>query len=461
MKQHPVIGNEILKVIAPLQALLPGVLHHREASNGTGYALATLHHETAAERSVRPSRKRRACYAVSCGSHWIRNHDRANFPRDEREVLQAKSESKGFTLVEILVVIGLIGVIVAILLPAVQAAREAARRMQCGNNLKQIGLGIHNYHSAFKCFPMQSSGTGIEGDIVWYLNNKRLSWLVPILPHIEQQALWEQISTAGIFNAVQYNAMGPMTWSLNYTPWRSTVETYRCPSDPATRLPHSWGTNNYSACVGDCIMETVYGGISRGGKVENANAKKCLRGIFEPRHFTNFSNILDGASNTIAVGEIVIDSGAREIISQPARFNESFVDNPKLCYTTNVTLRPKHWDPGVNLGVDGDRRGRRWQDSLPMYTSVNTVRPPNQESCLTFDSDGAEGTYTMASRHLGGCHVLFGDGAVKFITESVDAGNQSIGNIPRPGSIDGQPSPYGIWGAMGTKSAREQISINF
>lgn len=119
----------------------------------------------------------------------------------------------GFTLVELLVVITVIGVLVGLLLPAVQAAREAARRMSCSNNFKQIGLGIHNYHSAYKQLPTQGGGTGNWGSYGWYwesptdpdktnndslnmFNNYRLSMLVAILPFVEQQALWEQISNS-------------------------------------------------------------------------------------------------------------------------------------------------------------------------------------------------------------------------------------------------------------------------
>ncbi len=118
----------------------------------------------------------------------------------------------GFTLVELLVVIAIIGVLVGLLLPAVQAAREAARRMSCSNNFKQIGLGIHNYHSAFKQLPNQGTGTHVSealgGRDVWDTNpgreissNMRLSYMVGILPFVEQQALWEMISNPHGFNA--------------------------------------------------------------------------------------------------------------------------------------------------------------------------------------------------------------------------------------------------------------------
>jgi prepilin-type N-terminal cleavage/methylation domain-containing protein/prepilin-type processing-associated H-X9-DG protein len=365
---------------------------------------------------------------------------------------------RAFTLIELLVVIAIIGVMIGLLLPAVQNARESARRMSCGNQLKQIGLGIQNYHAAFQRFPKHGTGTGIPTQ-VWYLNNQRLSWLVGLLPFVEQQSLWELISQPAVINGVQYQAMGPFTWSLNYAPWRTTVPTFRCPSDPAIEMPESWGMTNYGACVGDAIVYSEYGGIDRGGAVIVPEASVCLRGFFEPRHFTRFGDLLDGASNTIAVGELVVDSGNRAIVEQPARWNDTLLDNPQSCYETWVTERPQFWNVATDLGHPNDRRGRRWHECLPLYTTVNTIRPPNRESCLVGFGDDSVGTYTMASRHPGGCHVVMGDGAVRFITDSIDAGNQSVGNVPRSNAVAGQESPYGVWGALGTKANHEVIAV--
>ncbi len=150
----------------------------------------------------------------------------------------AKSYSRsGFTLVELLVVIAIIGVMVGLLLPAVQAAREAARRMSCGNNIKQIGLGLHNYHAAYNTLPMHCGGTA-SGPV----NNVReLSWLVGLTPFVEQQALWEQISNP--FRATSGFVFPPMGTgprctlaqqaANRYEPWMTEIPGFRCPSDPA------------------------------------------------------------------------------------------------------------------------------------------------------------------------------------------------------------------------------------
>lgn len=124
----------------------------------------------------------------------------------------------GFTLVELLVVIAIIGVMVGLLLPAVQAAREAARRMACSNNVKQMGLGLHNYHSAFNKLPKGSGGgTFAAGGTPLTDNRNRLSGLPAILPYIEQTALWEQISNPLFDPAIpqQWPAMGPAPYNAN------------------------------------------------------------------------------------------------------------------------------------------------------------------------------------------------------------------------------------------------------
>ena len=160
-----------------------------------------------------------------------------------------------FTLVELLVVIAIIGVLVGLLLPAVQAAREAARRMSCSNNFKQIGLAVHNYHSAYKQLPTQMSGTGHGNDSGSHpnrasFNGERHSIFVGLLPFFEAQALWEQISnplvgrtdngtTPGSLGAPDnpWVPFGPSPDVINYPLYLTQIPTLRCPSDPGVGLP--------------------------------------------------------------------------------------------------------------------------------------------------------------------------------------------------------------------------------
>ncbi|WP_372726181.1 DUF1559 domain-containing protein, partial [Novipirellula sp.] len=174
--------------------------------------------------------------------------------------------SQGFTLVELLVVIAIIGVLVGLLLPAVQAAREAARRMSCSNNVKQLGLGLHNYHSAYNQMPIHGVGTddGNDNNQNWWTeynthNHWRLSALVGMTPFVEQQALWEKISNPSSERTDKNNgaaigtttnpwpAMGPTPQDIQYTPWATELPTLRCPSDPGTGLP-ALGRTNYASC---------------------------------------------------------------------------------------------------------------------------------------------------------------------------------------------------------------------
>ena len=372
--------------------------------------------------------------------------------------MKPQTKRQGFTLVELLVVIAIIGVLVGLLLPAVQAAREAARRMQCSNNIKQIGLALHNYHTSFQRFPMQAGGTTPPAPVS---NVSMLSYLVPLLPYIEQQPLWDQInSTYTSSNGTTYPPMGPAPWDTGYDPWRTTVGTFRCPSDPAMAMPGEFGINNYSACLGDGINWTDRGGVSDDRKHTEGAAAMHLRGVFKSRRVTRMRDILDGTSNTIMVGEIVADNGNREIIAQPAFVSGSpmfFNPAAQECLSLIDSERPQFWLPSANLEYGHNdlwERGHRWMCGLPMYTGFNTCRPPNSESCQSNNSDGREGTVTAASRHPGGCHVVMADGSVKYITESIDAGDQNAGI-----DVAGMKSPYGVWGGLGTAARGETVQL--
>ncbi|WP_442507709.1 DUF1559 domain-containing protein [Novipirellula sp. SH528] len=372
----------------------------------------------------------------------------------------------GFTLVELLVVIAIIGVLVGLLLPAVQAAREAARRMSCSNNVKQLGLGMHNYHAAYNMLPMQSGGTHGKG--TGPSNRLMLSWLVGVLPFVEQQALWEQISNPN----GTYPAMGGQTDDTNYLPWRTQVPAFRCPSDP-TQQTADFAFTNYYACQGDAYFEQHHAGINDGSYIGSgdgtwgeAAGERWARGVFRTRHFTRFRDILDGTSNTIAAGEIVVDSNRHEVIATtmmnrggngcaaPESYNiPAHIDPTRPQFTLNA---------GGNLweGTMRNSRGRRWQDGRSMYGNFHTIRPPNSYGVGRgwYDNFGFS---TAASRHQGGCHILMADGAVAFITSSIDSGDQ---NRTAPGCVGGgndagMESPYGVWGALGTKDSKETAAV--
>jgi prepilin-type N-terminal cleavage/methylation domain-containing protein/prepilin-type processing-associated H-X9-DG protein len=196
-----------------------------------------------------------------------------------------KIDRSGFTLVELLVVIAIIGILVALLLPAIQAAREAARRMSCGNNMKQIALGLHNYHDTYKTFPP---------DAIWIKRNKppaavageerNFTWIALMLPFVEQQTVHSQIN----FRIPALNQV--MTTG---EPIRSVVlPTFLCPSDsPFKQLPHDFGYTSYAGSAGWDQHRRLYG-------------DERLAGVFPVMDPVGINDIKDGTSNVIMLGEV-------------------------------------------------------------------------------------------------------------------------------------------------------------
>ncbi|TWT51081.1 hypothetical protein Pla22_38580 [Rubripirellula amarantea] len=422
-----------------------------------------------------------------------------------------RQRTSGFTLVELLVVIAIIGVLVGLLLPAVQAAREAARRMSCSNNFKQIGIGLHNYHAAFKQIPTQQSGPALIGSWEFAndvnVNNMKNSFLVGLLPFVEQQGLWERISNPDNQGANgapptpnPFPAYGPSHdtdpnaggttggGGRNYVPWLTEIPMFRCPSDPGSGLP-AQGRTNYGANMGDAIHRlnagTVTGPyytyVDNNGRMQDARAS--CRGFFVARTESKFRDIIDGLSNTIAAGEIVTDIGDRDIRTNAALFTDLNGATPDLgSWKNQVNLeRPRFWSDGVapnpavpdlcGQGNWTDRYGRgyMWAAGGCYHSGIQTIRPPNS-ACTLWSSNASswhagyrEGVCPPGSRHQGGAHVMMGDGAVVFMTDSVDTGELDSGTVPvRRGNVAPQPvpgskSPYGLWGALGTRASRETI----
>lgn len=402
---------------------------------------------------------------------------------------------RGFTLVELLVVIAIIGVLVGLLLPAVQAAREAARRMSCSNNFKQLGIAMHNYHTAFNQLPEQGAGFSHIGNDVpggsWaqseISSQRNLSVLVGLLPFIEQQALWEQISNPlgtnadGTIRAVPWPQMGPTPFrQFNYRPWITEIPTLRCPSDPGTGLP-AMGRTNYGVCMGDTThWAFLWGPFNDELILDNGHVlhlRASARGVFVPRTVTRFRDILDGLSNTIAMGEFATGLGDRDVRTQPLNWvtpdgadSDVLHDNPSHCLQFTSPLRPRFWSDGTDGGTAPPRvasssflRGFSWSDRNYLNTTMNTILPPNSVTCLKSNSSDS-GILPPSSQHQGGVHVLLGDGAIRYITDSIEAGDSTNGGIglEQVGNRSpGSQSPYGLWGSLGTRASREVIDQEF
>ena len=403
-----------------------------------------------------------------------------------------RRKQRGFTLVELLVVIAIIGILVGLLLPAVQAAREAARRMSCSNNFKQIGLGIHNYHSAFKQLPVQRTGTDGDGSGNLHYNNysdqnrRQLSFLVGITPFVEQQAIWEVISNPNDRDGdgtIDFPAMGPTPGRLTFAPWVTEIQTYRCPSDPGFGLPANARTN-YAACMGDAIHTSNVGPFTSQLLPQSPASKgfervrAAERGMFVPFAKMKFRDVLDGLSNTLMCGEIVTDLGDNDIRTQPHIGEKGFTavfDNPSFCQPFADPTRPQFWNPTEaanlqNVTAPDRARGYQWASGFVVFSGFQAILPPNREICVS-NNDSTSSVRakqkpvlaSAGSRHQGGAHVLLGDGAVRFVTDSIEAGNQTAPTVRLENSntVKGGASPYGLWGALGTRASREVISEEF
>jgi prepilin-type N-terminal cleavage/methylation domain-containing protein len=423
----------------------------------------------------------------------------ANFmnlvPRVPETLMKRTSvRRQAFTLVELLVVIAIIGILVGLLLPAVQAAREAARRMSCSNNFKQIGLAIHNYHSAFKQLPIQGTGTYIPGGRdIWDTNpgreisaNYRLSYLVGLLPFIEQQGLWDMVSNPHAFNAdgsvksPPWQGMGPHPDRIQYPPWGTEIPGFRCPSDPGVGLP-ALGRTNYAACEGDSAVHSrdpylnidekasdatvTFPYTSDNGHANQSNGSQ--RGMFVNNRGMKFRDVLDGLSNTVMCGEIATDLGDSDSrTAVPTNVGGHAAPNEKNQCRLNPSYaepfldpeRPRFWaQEGLTTNIAWGR-GFRWHDMMPPYSQMTTVLSPNSQLC----SDGRDHRDVVSppsSRHQGGVHILMGDGAVVFISDSIEAGNKYGPQVShRAGSpVPGSRSPFGLWGALGSRAASEVI----
>ena len=410
----------------------------------------------------------------------------------------------GFTLVELLVVIAIIGILVGLLLPAVQAAREAARRMSCSNNFKQIGLAIHNYHSAFKQLPTNGTGTQRSPGTPNGTNDCNrlfLSWLVPILPNMEQQGLWEKISNPSqetanptgtpLATGGTWFPMGPCPWRTQYVPWVTQVPTFRCPSDPGRALSAGQlARTNYAANLGDAVDRSHNGGVNDYGQFGNNDpqafnenwaverARAAQRGFFWNRQDMRFRDVLDGLSNTIAAGEVVTSGGKREVKADFVRniqmrapgSNNNTILTPGRCKSgAHIDpAAPNFYDLSATVsGSLSQSKHSRWADCRAYYTAFHTILPPNDPNCIDSNNDGNHSGVisTAGSRHQGGAHVLMGDGAVIFMTDSVDAGDaelptvcvQRSDNMFPISSLPGSQSNYGLWGALGTRDTSETI----
>ena len=362
---------------------------------------------------------------------------------------------RGFTLVELLVVIAIIGVMVGLLLPAVQAAREAARRMSCSNNLKNLALAQHNHHDTYNMF------SPLNRDLRWLAAAgpdarwARLGPLMTTLPFIEQTALYEQIAPFMKAGGTPWNNTASITLdSVVYpNPFRTLVATFRCPSD------------SYNVSTGD-TRPTNY--VFNWGDVYLEEQNHEWRGVFSngEQGKGTFASVTDGASNTLMLSEVVIGkqpgmSGQDKAISGSAINVFSGSGTPWRPSDCLARRGPNGTLTGALQNTSGDTgqgKGRRWGDSTSAYVSFLAILPPNGPSCA---SGNAEHTLmsTAASAHPGGVNVAMCDASVRFVSESINTGDLTVLHDQPSSNIRKYtgPSRWGVWGAMGSAAGGESV----
>jgi prepilin-type N-terminal cleavage/methylation domain-containing protein/prepilin-type processing-associated H-X9-DG protein len=353
----------------------------------------------------------------------------------------------GFTLIELLVVIAIIAVLIALLLPAVQSAREAARRAQCVNNLKQIGLAMHNYHQALGCFPpggVGASSTVYPGSSAAWGNWSSFSMM---LPYIEQQVIYNACNFMHV-NQGYDDGLGGI---INSTATRTTINAFLCPSSPRLNgggYQSYYGTTfpniNYFASVGSSLNQ--YGGnaSSNGsaGMAWTANglsaAPNGMFQVFGPA-FT-VADVTDGTSNTIAFGEWRTGDGDQGRLSIPQdviRVGGSLPAGMSIGPTMSMPLGGAFlntWLQGcagsalssVGTANNWSGLGQFWCQGLFGDTvgSILTAPNSNYPNCAVYsyggDNDGSYGNYGLSSYHSGGANAAFGDGSVRFLKASTN-----------------------------------------
>jgi prepilin-type N-terminal cleavage/methylation domain-containing protein/prepilin-type processing-associated H-X9-DG protein len=340
-----------------------------------------------------------------------------------------RNHRRAFTLIELLVVIAIIAVLIALLLPAVQAAREAARRISCTNNLKQIGLGLHNYETIAGAFPPSNVLAGTGNTVTW---NGGFSVHTRILPFMEQGVA---------FNALNFN-WNHISWQ-NSTVVAMALTSFTCPSDihstdrtpfpPFTGIPGTVSVTSYGFNTGDWY---VWGGF---GSPDN-------RSVFGPNKSRSFADFLDGTSNTLVAADVKIYQPLRRCNTQLSQINNPAIVPPATA--DPFTVAPEYQSAACGLG----QSHTFWADGNPQESGMTTAWPPNKViidptskndldlmTRLTSQGGPTFGAITARSYHPGGVNALLADGSVRFVKSSI------FGDV---------------WRALGTIKGGEVISAD-
>ncbi len=361
-------------------------------------------------------------------------------------LIAQRRRSGGFTLIELLVVIAIIGVLIALLLPAVQSAREAARRSQCVNNLKQIGLALHNYHDANGTFPMGCS-SGMYNGIGVYNVKQNLSAHASMLPYLENTPIYNSFN----FNWGCEDSTSVLCYRINSTAQNAQIKVFVCPSDPNAGQPDHNGTsntNNYYGCVGTTMNWPQIANTS----LNVASINWPSTGLFTMQQSYGINSCTDGTSNTIAFAEAVVGNQALQLRQRFIGFNSVSALTSSLMFDARANpplalaglqACSQVWTTGSGGNID-KQRGENWAHGCMAMTLFNTIATPNAFSeewthCSSIGSTALGALSNSDSYHPGGVNVLMADGHVQFVKDSI---------------------AYATWWSLGTRNGNEVISAN-
>ena len=410
--------------------------------------------------------------------------------KSEKNVKMGKTgDSRAFTLVELLVVIAIIGILIALLLPAVQAAREAARRMQCSNNLKQIGLSFHTMHDAVKYFPSAAVQKGLSdefwrpkgvtgrgnatsnpgcydnrGNNAWH-NTGRIAWTAPLLPYMEQSARYEvivQFAQRTDASPIRNHTVAEtvtVSGTVVQNPYAGNIKTYVCPSEQIQGTVNgSIGILSYRINVGDETynnLESLWNGV-----VDGATYGPVLHrgvGTRGDSMVITMGSLVDGTSNTMLVAECGVSSGSPATTESSLRAGVGRTSADVYRSPLSIIEECRSLRSGNQLSQYTDsRKGVRWADGYAQYTVIHSVLPPNSPSCAPSSSE--HGLMTASSYHTGGCNLVMGDGSVQFVSDTINSMRSDYQQLLSDNVVswrNGGPSYFGVWGALGTRNGGE------
>jgi prepilin-type N-terminal cleavage/methylation domain-containing protein/prepilin-type processing-associated H-X9-DG protein len=308
---------------------------------------------------------------------------------------------RGFTVVELLVVIGIIGMLAALLLPAIQAARGSARRTQCLNNIKQLGIALHSFTSAQGRFPPGAVAKQYSPEPTHPHTFYRWSALAHLLPYLEEANAYRKLDLA-----LPLYGPGLTVLPQNKEGVAQTIAEFLCPSDHGQPVAKGFAPTNYAACAGSG---------ANGGSPFDAD------GLFFVNSITRFATIRDGASKTIAISESLL--GNENGASNPADPQRTY----KFTFTTPLVESSCNSSAIYNFT---DARGFSWANGEYRCALYNHRSTPNssQMDCMAAVNVGdvsvrysAYAWRAARSQHPGGVNALYGDSSVRFVSDEVDS----------------------------------------